>query len=156
MAIEIEHKFLLENEDWRQQIDHSVYYQQGYLSSTKKNSIRVRISDTQGWLNIKSPVIGAKRLEYEYQIPLADAKEIIEKLCHKPIIEKIRHYVFHDNHTWEIDEFEGDNKGLIVAEIELKNMQEKFSLPTWAGQEVTHDLRYYNNCLCKKPFKEWT
>jgi adenylate cyclase len=156
MALEIEHKFLLNNDTWHQHIDRSVYYKQGYLSSTEKNSIRVRISDKHAWLNIKSAVIGTHRHEYEYEIPLEEANEILEMLCHKPLIEKTRHFVYHDKHVWEIDEFMGDNEGLIVAEIELTKIDEKFEKPTWIGQEVTHDLRYYNNNLCKKPYKEWS
>ncbi len=155
MALEIEHKFLLSNEDWRQHVSHSVHFKQGYLTSTKKNSVRVRISDKHAWLNIKSAVAGSHRQEYEYEIPLTEANEILETLCHKPLIEKTRHYVFHDKHTWEIDEFMGDNAGLIVAEIELTKLNETFTKPTWIGQDVTLDLRYYNNNLCKKPYKEW-
>lgn len=156
MALEIEHKFLLRSDDWRHHIDHSINYKQGYLSSTKNNSIRVRISDKHAWLNIKSAVIGTSRQEYEYEIPFTEANEILETLCHKPLIEKIRHFVSHGEHTWEVDEFLGNNDGLIVAEIELTKLDEKFTIPTWIGQEVTHDLRYYNNNLCKNPYKEWS
>lgn len=155
MPLEIEHKFLLKNNDWRQHITKTVYYKQGYLSSTETNSIRIRISDTHAWINIKSAVIGTHRLEYEYEIPLAEANEILERLCQQPLIEKKRHFVVHDKHTWEIDEFMGANAGLIVAEIELSNLDEKFLKPSWVGAEVTHDLRYYNNNLCKSPYKEW-
>ncbi len=155
MALEIEHKFLLRNEDWRPLVSHSAHLKQGYLISSKQNSIRVRISDKQAWLNIKSATTGTHRHEYEYLIPLDEANEILEMLCHKPLIEKNRHYVHCDNHTWEIDEFLGDNSGLIVAEIELKKINEKFTKPSWIGQEVTHDLRYYNNNLSARPYKEW-
>lgn len=155
MALEIEHKFLLISDEWRRHIDKTVYYKQGYLSSTEHNSIRVRISDQHAWLNIKSAVIGTHRLEYEYEIPLTEANEILEQLCHKPLIEKKRHFVHHGEHLWEIDEFLGENQGLIVAEIELSELNEEFQKPTWAGQEVTHDLRYYNNNLCKNPYKNW-
>ena len=115
MAVEIEHKFLLANNDWRQQVSYSVKYKQGYLSAVATSSIRVRISNDQAWLNIKSATIGTHRHEYEYEIPLSDAQEIITNLCSKPIIEKTRHIVINENNTWEIDEFEGDNSGLIVA-----------------------------------------
>ncbi len=155
MALEIEHKFLLKNDSWKQQVSRSVKYKQGYLSSTEKNSIRVRISDKQAWLNIKSATIGNHRLEYEYEIPLSDANEILEKLCHKPLIEKTRYFVVHDGHTWEIDVFEGDNEGLVVAEIELESLDESFTLPDWVDREVTDDLRYYNNSLSKNPYKNW-
>jgi len=156
MAIEIEHKFLLANDDWRQLISRSVVYKQGYLSSQPTSSIRVRISDKQAWLNIKSATIGNHRFEYEYDIPLADANEIITNLCNKPLIEKTRHFVINDGHTWEIDEFTGANQGLIVAEIELSSLDEDFAKPAWAGKEVTADLRYYNNNLAKNPYTSWT
>ncbi|WP_198243027.1 CYTH domain-containing protein [methane-oxidizing endosymbiont of Gigantopelta aegis] len=155
MALEIEHKFLLKNDNWRQHISHSVRYRQGYLCGNDKTSIRVRTSDTDAWLNIKSATIGNHRQEFEYSIPLADAEKMLETLCHRPLIEKTRYFVNHDQHVWEIDEFTGDNAGLIVAEVELQSLEEKFSLPDWIGEEVTHDLRYYNNNLCKNPYKNW-
>ncbi len=155
MAVEIEHKFLLANDEWRNHIQKSVYYKQGYFSSQPTSSIRVRIADKQAWLNIKSAVIGTHRQEYEYEIPCADANEIIEALCAKPLVEKVRHFVSNDKHLWEIDEFEGDNKGLIVAEIELAAIGETFLKPAWLGAEVTHELRYYNNNLVKHPYSKW-
>ncbi len=155
MAIEIEHKFLLANETWREQISHSVIYKQGYLTSQATSSIRVRISDKQAWLNIKSATIGTQRSEYEYEIPLSDAHEILDSLCSKPVIEKTRHLVTHENHQWEIDEFTGENAGLIVAEIELKMADETFAKPDWLGEEVTQDVRYYNNNLAQIPYSQW-
>ena len=155
MAIEVEHKFLLSSDAWRSEIDHSVYYKQGYLSGSPLSSVRVRISDTQAWLNIKSATIGTSRHEFEYEIPLADANTILDELCHKPLIEKQRHFVHHQGHVWEIDEFTGDNAGLIVAEVELSQIGESFAKPAWIGVEVTEDLRYYNNNLCKNPYKNW-
>jgi adenylate cyclase len=155
MAIEIEHKFLLANDDWHELISSSIKYRQGYLSSLATSSIRVRISDKRAWLNIKSATIGTSRHEYEYEIPLHDANEIITILCRKPIIEKTRHFVMHDGNTWEIDEFEGVNQGLIIAEIELSAIGKEFSKPHWIGKEVTHDLRYYNNNLAIHPYSEW-
>ncbi|MDP2100742.1 MAG: CYTH domain-containing protein [Methylobacter sp.] len=155
MAIEIEHKFLLANDDWRQQVSHSTAYRQGYLSSQPTSSIRVRTSGDHAWLNIKTATIGTHRYEYEYEIPLADADEILATLCAKPLIEKIRHFVTDDGNLWEIDEFEGDNQGLIVAEIELKQTGQAFTQPAWLGAEVTGDLRYYNNNLAKHPYSEW-
>ena len=155
MAIEIEHKFLLANDDWRKHITRSVRYRQGYLSSQATSSIRIRISDDHAWLNIKSATIGTHRHEYEYEIPMADANEIINNLCRKPIIEKTRHFVTDNAHVWEIDEFDGDNHGLIVAEIELTETGQSFSKPHWLGQEVTDDLRYYNNNLAIHPYSEW-
>lgn len=155
MAIEIEHKFLLANEDWRKHIDKSVSYSQGYLSSQPTSSIRVRISANLAWLNIKSATIGSQRHEYEYPIPLTDAQEILNNLCKKPLIEKVRHFVTHDGNLWEIDEFAGDNQGLIVAEIELSENGQSFAKPGWVGLEVTEDLRYYNNNLAVHPYSEW-
>jgi adenylate cyclase len=155
MAIEIEHKFLLANDQWRNCVTQSVRYRQGYLSSQATSSIRVRISDDHAWLNIKSATIGTHRHEYEYEIPLADANEILDKLCRKPLIEKTRHFVVDNGHTWEIDEFDGDNQGLIVAEIELSEIGKAFVKPAWLGEEVTDDMRYYNNNLSQHPYSEW-
>jgi adenylate cyclase len=155
MAIEIERKFLLANNNWRDKVSHSVIYKQGYLSSQATSSIRVRISDKQAWLNIKSVTIGTQRAEYEYEIPLADANEILTNLCLKPVIEKTRHFVTHENHLWEIDEFDGENSGLIVAEIELQSVDEFFVKPDWLGDEVTQDVRYYNNNLAREPYSQW-
>jgi adenylate cyclase len=156
MAIEIEHKFLLANDDWRELVSHSVRYCQGYMSSQPTSSIRIRISDTTAWLNIKSATIGTQRLEYEYEIPLTDANEMLAQLCKKPIIEKVRHFVTYDNKLWEIDEFSGDNAGLIVAEIELNSLNESFKKPSWLGTEVTDDKRYYNNNLAINPYSQWS
>ena len=155
MALEIEHKFLLANDDWRNEVKKSVYYKQGYLSSSPLSSVRIRISDTQAWLNIKSATIGSYRQEFEYEIPLADANTILDELCLKPLIEKTRYFIEHDAHLWEIDEFTGENTGLIVAEIELTEIGEAFTRPHWLGKEVTYDSRYYNNCLTKNPYKNW-
>ena len=155
MALEIEHKFLLANNDWRQHITRSVKYRQGYLSSQASSSIRIRISDEHAWLNIKSATIGTHRHEYEYEIPLPDANEIINNLCKKPLIEKTRNFVIDNDNIWEIDEFGGANQGLCVAEIELSEIGKAFVRPHWLGEEVTHDLRYYNNNLAIHPYSEW-
>ncbi|MBT9099852.1 CYTH domain-containing protein [Methylovulum psychrotolerans] len=155
MAVEIEHKFLLANDGWREHVHHSVVYRQGYLSSEAHTSIRVRISDEHAWLNIKSAVVGTHRQEYEYEIPLADADEIISQLCRKPLIEKTRHLVLDDGNLWEIDEFAGENQGLCVAEIELSAIGQTFRKPAWLGAEVTDDLRYYNNNLVAHPYSQW-
>ena len=155
MALEIEHKFLLANDDWRQEIHHSVYYKQGYLSNNPLTSVRVRISDNQAWINIKSATIGNHRHEFEYEIPLQDAQQLLDELCYQPLIEKTRHFVHRQTHIWEIDEFKGENQGLIVAEIELSALEEQFDKPDWLGLDVTDDLRYYNNNLCKNPYKNW-
>ena len=155
MAIEIEHKFLIKNDAWKNGISKSSEYKQGYLVSDSKRSIRIRISSNKAWLNIKSTTIGTHRQEYEYEIPLAEGIEILDSLCEKPLIEKTRHFVPFEQHLWEIDVFTGDNEGLIVAEIELSKTGEPFKIPDWVDKEVTHDLRYYNNNLCKNPYKYW-
>jgi adenylate cyclase len=155
MALEIEHKFLLKNSDWKALAHKSSQYKQGYMISDSKRSVRVRISDDKAWLNIKSATIGNLRQEFEYAIPVDDGIEILNTLCEKPIIEKTRYFVTYEQHIWEIDVFYGDNEGLIVAEVELSKVGEKFSKPSWIGNEVTDDLRYYNNSLCKKPYKSW-
>ena len=155
MAIEVEHKFLLANDNWRKQVTRSADYRQGYLTSEPTSSIRVRTGDNHAWLNIKSATIGTQRNEYEYEIPLEDANEIIDLLCRKPLIEKTRHFISLGKHVWEIDEFRGVNNGLIVAEIELSSAGESFEKPCWLGTEVTHDLQYYNNNLSICPYTTW-
>lgn len=155
MADEIEHKFLIKNDEWKQQIKSSSNYKQGYLTSDQKRSVRIRISNDKAWLNIKSATIGSFRKEYEYEIPLAEGQEILKTLCEKPIISKTRHFVPYKQHLWEIDVFDGDNLGLTVAEVELTRLGEHFEKPIWIGKEVTDDIRYYNNSLCKHPYTEW-
>jgi adenylate cyclase len=155
MATEIEHKFLVANDDWRAFVSHAADYKQGYLNSDETSSVRVRIAGQQAWLNIKSATIGTHRQEFEYEIPVADADEIIATLCHKPLIEKTRHFVNDGQHVWEIDVFAGENQGLIVAEIELSSVGEEFNQPSWLGMEVTDDVRYYNNNLSRHPFSTW-
>ncbi len=155
MAIEIERKFLLANDDWRTLVSKSIHYRQGYLNSDANSSVRIRVSDDTAKINIKSATIGSARQEYEYDIPPVDAHELLSNLCHKPLVEKIRHLVVIKQHTWEIDEFAGENQGLIVAEIELSTIDEVFDRPSWVGQQATEDIRYYNNQLAKKPCTMW-
>ena len=155
MATEIERKFLVRNNDWRQYVYHSVLMCQGYLISDESRSVRVRISGDAAHLNIKSGTLGITRSEYEYPIPLADAKEILDTLCRKPLVEKMRHLVRYAGHLWEIDEFAGDNAGLVVAEVELADVGEEFQQPSWLGEDVSHDRRYYNACLVEHPYKDW-
>ena len=155
MATEIERKFLVKNNDWRDSVIKSIRFRQGYLSGTVNSSVRVRIEGEQAYLNIKSATLGIRRHEYEYAIPLQDATEMLNELCNKPLVEKRRSYVIHDGHTWEIDEFEGENEGLIVAEIELTHEDEEYSHPDWLGEEVSDDIRYYNVNLVKHPYKTW-
>ena len=155
MATEIERKYLVINDNWKQDITGSEHMIQGYLGGNDKNSIRVRVNDEQADLNIKGRTIGIQRKEYEYSIPLAEAMELLEHLCDKPLIEKTRYFVKHVDHTWEVDVFERENAGLIVAEIELKAVDEKFASPDWLGAEVTNDVRYYNICLVNEPYSQW-
>lgn len=155
MAHEIERKYLVVNDSWRDDADEGTYYRQGYLIGAEKASVRVRIEGQQANINIKSATLGIRRIEYEYAIPLDDAEELLEQLCEKPQIEKTRYHVSVGDHLWEVDVFEGDNKGLVVAEIELSHEDEPFKLPGWAGKEVSNDTRYYNVCLAKHPYKEW-
>ena len=155
MAIEIERKFLLRNDSWRKQSDEGVFYRQGYLSSNPLSCVRVRLAGDKAWLNIKKATSTIRRLEYEYPIPVEDATELLNELCADRCIDKIRYHVTHAGHLWEVDVFEGANAGLVVAEIELNDEQECFETPSWLGEEVSHDPRYYNMNLAKKPFTQW-
>ena len=155
MPLEIERKFLVKDERWREQAQDGVLMRQGYLSGTERASVRVRLCGDQAHLNIKSATLGVRRSEYDYEIPLVDALEMLDHLCEKPLIEKTRYHVRHDHHDWEVDVFGGDNAGLVVAELELTHEQESFALPPWVGAEVSHDPRYYNVCLVKHPYKLW-
>ncbi len=155
MAVEIERKFLLKNDQWRKGVTKVSHYRQGYLNSAGKSSVRVRVADNKGWLNIKGATLGVVRAEYEYEIPLDEAMEMLKELCEKPLIEKSRHIVPHAGHVWEIDVFEGENRGLVVAEIELENETEPFERPQWIGEEVSDDPRYYNVCLIENPYSKW-
>lgn len=156
MATEIEHKFLLRDERWRAAVERSTPMRQGYLTSDARCSVRVRVADGQGFLNIKSGTLGIQRSEYEYPILLADAEEILDTLCEKPLLEKTRHYLRFDDRLWEIDEFAGANAGLIVAEVELDDPDQLFARPDWVGEEVSHDLRYYNSQLARHPYTTWS
>lgn len=155
MAKEIERKFLLKGDSWRNEVSHAEQFVQGYLVGAVKASVRIRIEGERAFLNIKSATLGVNRDEYEYQIPVGDAKEMLDRLCEQPLISKIRHHVPYEGKTWEIDEFEADNSGLIVAEIELTDENEDFERPPWLGEEVSHDARYYNVCLVKHPYSQW-
>lgn len=160
MATEIERKFLLENDSWRSAVSSSKRMTQAYLVSAlaedSRSSVRIRITGEQADINIKSAELGIHRTEFEYSIPLQDAQQMIDSLCHRPIIDKTRHSVPFGDHHWEIDEFHGENSGLTVAEIELKSAREDFKKPAWLGQEVSDDPRYYNTSLVNAPYKSWT
>lgn len=155
MAIEIERKFLLADDRWRQQVLSKVKFCQGYLSRSPERTVRVRVADDRGWLTVKGKNCGASRAEFEYEIPVADAQQLLDQLCEQPIIEKWRYRVEFKGHLWEIDEFVGDNDGLVVAEVELTSEDEEFSRPQWLGVEVTDEHCYFNSNLIKHPYKEW-
>lgn len=154
MAQEIERKFLLKNENWKKEVSSQSSIKQGYLNSNPERTVRIRIRNNQGFLTIKSKNKGAVRNEFEYEIPLEEAEELI-LLCEQPVIEKIRYLVPKNNHIWEIDIFEGANQGLEVAEIELSHENESFELPSWVDKDVTHETKYYNSQLIKMPFTAW-
>ena len=154
MAVEIERKFLVVEESWRE-LAEGTSYRQGYLSTVKERTVRVRTIDDKGYLTIKGITIGATRAEYEYEIPAAEANEMLDTLCEQPIIEKKRYKIPRDGFTWEIDEFGGVNEGLIVAEIELESEDQAFDKPGWVGEEVTGDPKYFNSNLIANPFTAW-
>ena len=154
MGKEIERKFLVKDNTWRRQAV-GKRYRQGYLSTVKERTVRARIAGDKGFLTVKGITVGASRSEYEYEIPVADANEMLDKLCERPLIEKTRYRISHAGLVWEVDEFEGENRGLITAEVELKDEHEAVTLPGWIGEEVTGDPRYFNANLVAKPFTTW-
>ncbi len=156
LGIEIERKFLIENESWRAEVVSSKDIRQGYLSTGQGRSVRVRLVGDLAKLTVKKRVKGATRLEFEYDIPAKDAEVLLDDVCDRPLIEKTRHIVERQGLTWEIDEFNGDNEGLIIAEVELEREDQPFEKPIWAGSEVTDDLRYYNASLVSYPYNVWT
>ncbi len=155
MGIEIEKKFLLRNDAWRKDADAGTAFRQGYLTGSDKASVRVRIEGDNANINIKSATLGITRQEFEYSIPLDDAQSLLDNLCEKPLIEKTRYHLRYVDHVWEIDVFEGENAGLVVAEIELADENEAFARPDWLAEEVSGDPRYYNVSLVKHPFCDW-
>ena len=155
MATEIERKFLVLDDTWRTGALSAKIIEQGYLNSDGKCSIRVRVEDDLANINIKSADIGVSRAEFEFPIPIAEAREILTLFCTDRRICKTRYLLPAPPHTWEIDVFEGTNKGLIIAEIELNSPQESFTKPPWLGAEVTSDPRYYNNNLTQNPYCAW-
>ncbi|TCI84621.1 CYTH domain-containing protein [Tenacibaculum sp. M341] len=156
MSLEIERKFLVANTDFIVDSYQKVYIKQGFLNSDKERVVRVRIKDDQGFLTIKgkSNKSGTTRFEWEKEISKKEASDLFN-LCEKGIIEKYRYLIKSDNHIYEVDEFLGDNEGLIIAEIELSSESESFQKPLWLGNEVTGEAKYYNSNLSKLSFKEW-
>lgn len=180
MGIEIERKFLIKNDSWKSLVSKSTTFKQGYLVSGDnsngqnldgqylegqnlegqnldqgKSSVRIRIEGESANINIKSMTLSITRQEYEYPIPLGDALKMLDELCELPLVEKTRHIVKYDSHKWEIDVFSGANEGLVVAEIELNNEAEKFSIPSWIGKEVSDEVKYYNVNLIHNPYSNW-
>lgn len=152
MAIEIERKFLVVDDAWRSVP--GVYFCQGYLSRDPARTVRVRIAAEQAFMTIKGLNQGASRVEFEYGIPLADARALLQ-LCDGPLIEKYRRNIPYEGLLWEVDEFLGENLGLIVAEVELSAEDQVFVRPAWVGEEVTQDKRYYNSNLTRLPYSQW-
>lgn len=175
MAHEIEHKFLLRNNHYRQ-LGEPTYYRQGYIPTLNGMTVRARIAGTRAYITFKDHAVGLTRHEFEYEVPVDDAQQILTLMCSQPQIEKHRYVISLEDCLdaegkpctatlpdgspvsgmhWEVDEFMGDNDGLVVAEIEVPDESVTFSLPAWVGEEVTGDHRYYNSQLCKKPYKSW-
>ncbi|NJP08852.1 MAG: CYTH domain-containing protein [Leptolyngbyaceae cyanobacterium RU_5_1] len=162
MSTEIERKFLVIANQWqafRKDATRSstpgTVYRQGYIAADARRTVRVRIAGEQSFLTIKGATIGIARSEYEYPIPVEDAREMLQTLCVPPWIEKTRYTVEWEGFVWEVDEFDGENRGLILAEVELTDSEQAIDLPTWIGEEVSHDPRYYNSNLAKHPFSQW-
>lgn len=154
MGKEIERKFLIKGDAWRS-LAKGTFYRQGYLNSAKERTVRIRTIDDKAFLTIKGLTVGATRSEYEYEIPPADCNAMLDVLAEKPLIEKKRYKVPFEGLTWEIDEFFGDNAGLIMAEVELKSEAQAFKRPEWVGEEVTADPHYFNSNLTKHPYTRW-
>jgi adenylate cyclase len=155
VPIEIERKFRLTNDSWRDQVLRKTLLRQGYIANTQRASVRVRLAGASGWLSVKAMTRGLSRAEYEAAIPVPEANEMLDRLCEGPLIEKWRHIVVYQGSEWEIDEFLGENAGLLIAELELEAEDAAFARPPWLGVEVTHDERYYNFRLSEKPFRHW-
>jgi len=160
MAREIERKFLLREDSWRRGAGPGVALRQGYLNdvtadSGSRASVRVRVAGERGWLNIKSVTLDIERLEFEYEIPVEDARQLLDALCGGRVVDKTRFRVRHAAHVWEIDVFHGLNEGLVVAELELGARDEPYERPPWLGEEISGDARYYNVSLARNPFCVW-
>ena len=153
MALEIERKFLVKEGAWRN--EKGTTYRQGYLNSAKERTVRVRIIDDKGYLTVKGISRGAVRVEYEYEIPRAEAKAMLDDLCEKPLIEKMRCKIEFKGFVWEVDEFFGENQGLLVAEVELESEEQIFVKPEWVGEDVTGDPKYFNANLIHHPYSKW-
>ncbi len=154
MAQEIERKYLLTGDQWRN-LAEGTHYRQGYLSTVKERTVRVRTIGEKGYLTIKGITVGISRLEFEYEIPTDDANELLDELCERPIIEKHRYKIPYGGLVWEVDEFHGVNEGLVIAEVELESDDQAIDVPAWVGEEVSGDPRYFNAALVRCPFNTW-
>lgn len=154
MAKEIERKFLLTGDQWKN-LAQGTHYRQGYLNSIKERTVRIRTINDKAYLTIKGITVSATRAEYEYEIPHADCMEMLDGLAERPIIEKNRYKIPYGGFIWEVDEFLGVNEGLVVAEIELESEDQSFDKPEWVGEEVTGDPRYFNSNLVANPYTTW-
>jgi adenylate cyclase len=155
MGVEIERKFLLKSDAWREGVVRRQTMRQGYLVGSGRASVRVRAADESAWLNIKGGGLVAVRQEFEYPISAADAAQLLESFCEGALVEKTRHWVPYRGFEWEIDEFHASNQGLVVAELELDSEAQEFPRPDWLGVEVTELPRYYNVSLVKHPYSAW-
>lgn len=153
MGTEIERKFLVQNDQWPR--DEGTLYRQGYLSTVKERTVRVRLAGDQAFLTVKGISRGATRSEFEYSIPVDDALIMLDTLCQRPLIEKRRYKIDANGLTWEVDEFLGENKGLVLAEVELEDEQQTVEKPSWVGPEVTDDPKYFNANLVQCPYRKW-
>jgi adenylate cyclase len=153
MAIEIERKFLVKNDAWKS-LGQGILYRQGYISNQPEVIVRVRLVGDRAYLTIKGTKTGLSRLEYEYVIPVEDAIEMLDLLCDRPLIEKYRYKIPYKNLIWEVDEFLGENQGLVIAEVELKDENQIIDLPDWIDREVS-DPKYFNVNLVKYPYSQW-
>lgn len=154
MPLEIERKFLLKSDEWRR-LGETKFYRQGYLLIDKNRTIRIRTIEEKAFITIKGASAGISRSEFEYEIPIEDARLILETLCEKPLIEKCRTKIDMNGIVWEVDEFNNDNVGLVIAEVELKDEDQKIVLPDWIGEEVSGNSMYNNTYLVKHPYKDW-
>ena len=154
MGKEIERKFLVKDDTFKT-LTQGTSYRQGYLNSQKERVVRVRTIAEKGFLTVKGITTGATRVEYEYEIPLKDAEAMLDELCEKPLIEKNRYKIKQGNFIWEVDEFFGENQGLICAEVELESEAQSYDKPEWIGAEVTGDPKYFNSNLIQNPYKNW-
>lgn len=153
MALEIERKFLVNENTWRN--GQGTMYRQGYLNSDENRNVRVRVIDDRGYLTVKGISQGATRVEYEYEIPKPDAESMLDNLCEQPLIIKKRFKIEFKGFVWEVDEFLGENQGLVIAELELESETQTFIKPKWIGVEVTGDPKYFNSNLIHRPYSKW-